>query len=347
MNNILYFILSLAPTIIYFSTKKPLSNNYNLKKDFKLKDVKTKALPNEVIRKYDDIDEKKFLEKKFGSSIIDFISFIKKQVPNSNLSLLFNNFNNLEVATKNFKIVNLLSDNKVGAWWIPTDNKIELSESNYKLTINHELLHVASTLYDKIKRIIFCGFQQTRSNMTIGEGLNEGYTQYLAEKFFKDTLKAYPYEKRIASGVELIVGEDVMQSLYFNANLNGLVEELTKYNSEDNIYDFIKTLDFINKHINDKKLTPKSNQLLLECFKKNNFFLIQTYVNKIIKEYPTNEINIKELVDKLLPMLTIVPTKIENKHKVKVIMDDELLKEFVNEAITNYGYVSKEKTIKI
>lgn len=346
MNSILHFILSLAPVIIYYSTKKPIINNYNLRKDFKLKDVKTKVLPNEVLRKYSDIDERKFLEQKFGSSIVDFISVIKKQVPNSDLSLLFNNFNNLEIATRNFKVINFLSDKKVGAWWIPTDDKIELSESNYKYTINHELLHVASTFVDKVTKTIYCGFEQTKNNINIGEGLNEGYTQYLAEKYFKDSLKAYAYEKRIAQAVELIIGIDKMRSLYFNANLNGLIGELCQYNTEENVYEFIKTLDFINKHINDKKLTPKSNQMLLDCFKKNNLFLIQTFTNKIIKEYPNNEIDIRELIDKLLPIITIVPSKIDKKHKTKVIMSEDDLKEIVNHSITNYSYVSKEKTIK-
>ena len=127
MDSLVNILLLLAPTIIYYTAGKPIKTNYKLKKDFKLKGVKTSVLPTEVLRKVDDIDEAKILEQQFSPSIIEFINTIKQNIPNSDLTLFYNNFNNIKTSVKNFKISNLLFDEHIGAQWLPEENTIELS----------------------------------------------------------------------------------------------------------------------------------------------------------------------------------------------------------------------------
>lgn len=350
MDNLLHILLLLSPSIIYYTAKQPIETNYKLRKDFKLKDVNTSVLPTEVIRKVNDIDEKKLLEQQFAPSIIEFVNTIKQNVPESDLALFYNNFNNVKTSVKNFKILNLILGEHIGAQWVPLKNIIELSPNNYKATINHELLHVSTTYIDPNSNVIFCGFSQLQiknGSKQIGEGLNEGYTQYLADKYFssKPLLIAYPYEKRIAEIVELIVGQEKMQSLYFNANLKGLIDALKQYSTEENVYNFITTLDFLNKHLTDKKLTPNSNQIRLDSLKNINSFLIQTYINKLILEHPNEKIETQEIFNNLVPLLTLLPNDVAIHKKPVTVIDDDLMKQIIKDALSNYEVSEDRKTI--
>lgn len=350
MDNLLHILLFLSSSIIYYTAKKPIKTNYKLRKDFKLKGVNTSVLPTEVIRKVNDIDEKKILEQQFAPSIIEFINKIKQSISSSDLTLFYNNINNIKTSVKNFKISNLILSERIGAQWTPLKNTIELSPSNYKATINHELFHVSTTYIDTNSNVIFCGFHQFQiknGNKRIGEGLNEGYTQYLTDKYFpsEPLLIAYPYEKRIAAIVELIVGQEKMQSLYFNANLKGLIDALKQYSTEENVYNFITTLDFLNKHLTDKKLTPNSNKIRLNSLKSISSFLIQTYINKLILEKTNKTIDTKEIFDKLVPLLILLPRDIAIHKKTVTVIDDDLMMEIIKDALFNYKVSDDKKTI--
>lgn len=350
MDSLVHILLLLSSTIIYYTAGKPIETNYKLRKDFKLKGVNTSVLPTEVIRKVNDIDEKKILEQQFAPSIIEFINTIKQNISDSDLALFYNNFNNVKTSVKNFRILNLIFGEYIGAQWAPLKNIIELSPDNYKSTINHELFHVSTTYIDPNSNVIFCGFSQLqikKGNKQIGEGLNEGYTQYLTEKYFPSDslLIAYPYEKRIAEIVELIVGQEKMQSLYFNANLKGLIDVLKQYSSEENVYNFITTLDFLNKHLTDKKLISNSNEIRLNSLKSVNSFLIQTYINKLILEHPNKTIDTKEIFDKLVPLLTLLPSDVSIHKKPVTVIDDDLMRQIIKDALSNYEVSEDRKTI--
>lgn len=174
-----------SPIIIYYTVRKPISTNFNLIKDFKIKNANTAALPVEVVRKFDDINEKEILKKQFGPLIMEFVEVVKENIPEIDLTILFNNLNTLNSSIKSFKLLNLILGSEIAGQYDPKNNTLELSKSNYSLTIDHELFHASTTVVDNTAGIIYCGFQQiTSKNKTIGEGLNEGYTQYLTEKYF-------------------------------------------------------------------------------------------------------------------------------------------------------------------
>lgn len=348
MDSLVHILLPLAPIIIYYTAGKPIKTNYKLKRDFKLKGVKTSALPIEVLRKVDDIDETRILEQQFAPSIIEFINTIKQNIPNSDLTLFYNNFNNIKTSVKNFKTSNFLFDEHIAAQWLPKKNTIELSEDNYSSTIDHELFHVATTYIDPKSHDIFCGFEQEKNTGNrIGEGLNEGYTQYLTEKYFSShpLLKTFTYEKSIAAAVELIVGQEKMQSLYFNANLKGLIDVLKQYNTEENIYKFITTLDFLNKHLRDDYLTPNSNKIILSSMEYINSFLIKTYMQKLILEYPEEKIDVRQLIENTYLILTNIPNMKVNKREFNAL-NEEFIIRVITETLSNYEVGEDKKTIK-
>lgn len=344
-----HMLYLLSPTIIYFIARKPIESNYRLKKDFRIGNVKTASLPTEIIRNFDDINEEEILKKQFGELIMKFVKIVKENIPEINLAIFINNLNTLQTSTKNFKIINSIFNRSTEGQYIPENNAIELSENNYNITINHELFHASTTINDKDTGMIYCGFQQiSNKKKQIGESLNEGYTQYLTEKYFgkENSLNtAYTYEKRIAETLEIIVGKEKMQSLYFNANLNGLVEYLKKYAPEDDIYKFISTLDFLNEHMGDKYLIPSSKKMIKSGYKFINSFLIKTALRKNIIDNPASQLSTEEVFKCLIPILTLIPNSVKSKNDSFQISDDNLIHDAFTSVLSEYEMSDDRRTI--
>lgn len=341
--NIINILSFLTPPIIYYGVKKGISPSYNLRKDFKIKNVNTKILPIEVIRKIENIDETRLLQQKYGSSIVDFFKTISQEIPEEDLTILFNNFITLTTKTKNFKLLNRIIGNHTAGQYIAKDNTIEVSDKDYESTIDHELFHTASTLIDSETSAIFTGFAQIKDeNNNIGIGLNEGYTQHLTEKYFgkkKKLLKAYTYEKNIAIIIEMIVGEKQMQSLYLNANLNGLVDVLKQYNSEEKIYDFITTLDLVNKYLKQNINTPKAFEIMTSSLASINTFLLETFVNKTIIDNP-NRNDYRTLMyenkERLTKFISLLPDRVKCKKKTFEILDADTIGNILVDIVSRY-----------
>ena len=337
MPNFINILMFITPTIIYYATTKTVSSNYRLRRDFKVKDITTKTLPVDVIRKIEDIDETKILQHNFSPLVNEFVEIIKENIPSSDLTLFFYNFNDLKITKADFKLSNLIFNESVGGMYVPKYNTIKL-DNDFEQTIDHELFHASTTFFDSDNNTVFSGFQQIKDwKYQIGEGLNEGYTQYLTEKYFGNKhsiFNAYPYEKRIAEMVEIIVGKEKMQSLYFNANLRGLVECLKQYNSEENIYDFITTLDFLNKHLEDKYLTPSSNEIRINSLKRINAFLVQTHIRQIILEYPNEKWDKEKMWNKIFPLVEKIPN-LQVNGKNFIIIDEQSIIDIIDENLYN------------
>lgn len=234
---------------IYYNPKRNISHNYKLIKESNSKSLTCALTTPKVIKKYDNIDIIKIRRENFGEYIIKFINVIKKNFSNIDLSILYNNLSTISTSTKNYNLSNFIHRTNVEGAYEPIENKIKLGKDNYYLTIFHELFHASSTIVDSKSNTIFSGFEQINMDNTylIGEGINEGYTQYLTEKIFnnEEVLKAYSYLVIIAMNVEKIIGKDKMQELYFSANLKGLIDCLLQYKSKEEIYKFINILDCI------------------------------------------------------------------------------------------------------
>lgn len=173
----------------------------------------------------------------------------------------------------------------------------------FRKIVSHELMHAASSYNYNGQR--GCGFHQKAA----GLGLNEGYTELIAQRyFFKDqplwSSPMYQYQKAIAEITELIVGKERMQELYFQADLKGLISELSKYQEEDKVKQFILDLDTLlnitrgveipNEDMIMAKLYHRVKVFLYDCFsQKSEKMNIDKYL-KESKEFLTLFSNIKE-----------------------------------------------------
>ena len=106
--------------------------------------------------------------------------------------------------------------------------------------------------------IEYSGFHQfsLKSGLfNLGEGINKGYTELLRHRYFiteNDGFESYTYEIDTADKIEKITGKEKMESLYLNADLPGLIQELKQFSSEEAIIKFISDVDFIFKNFDEK-----------------------------------------------------------------------------------------------
>ena len=135
------------------------------------------------------------------------------------------------------------------------------------ISLYHELFHLASTNNEIIPA--HCGFEINEENKSIGYALNEGYTDLLAERYFNEDIEdSYYEEAQFARSIERIIGRKKMEKLYLNADIIGLINELKKYYSIDEIEQFLINMDVILKvsssYMIDDEII-KINLLVEEC----------------------------------------------------------------------------------
>ena len=122
---------------------------------------------------------------------------------------------------------------------------VDKNEHKLRNLIAHELLHMATSKEDD--QVLCCGFHQInkKTKTNIGIALNEGYTEHLNQQhFFPDYFDdSYLHEQSIAYEFEKIIGREKMEKLYFEADLYGLIQELTKYASVEEIITFLRDFD--------------------------------------------------------------------------------------------------------
>lgn len=173
-----------------------------------------------------------------------------------------------------------------------TSNNINLyTRHNIENSIYHELLHMASSIYDKEKEVRKSGFFEGTKEYSVGYGLDEGYTEYLNIKYFSSERKCYLYEIIISRLVELIVSKNKMQKLYFKADLVGLCSSLAGYSTEKSVKNFIFKSDYILDNGYSIMKTQQVNRYRLDI----NHYLANTYVNMLIVLYNNKIITSSEV----------------------------------------------------
>ena len=220
--------------------------------------VKILELPEAV---YEHVDEKEAKNNPvYDQAFETFGMKIESIVPREDLNNYFRNFATLKESPTDIKnfIKHLFRGEIVGGTYDAVENAVALKTtaiSKYVGSVNHELLHAATTYFDKEKGIIYCGFEQMfvnkedkHKNEAYGLGINEGYTQYLNNKLFGAKLAgkmAYAEQQTIAKALEFVIGEEKMRSMYFRADSEGLYRELEKYVSREELYKFINITDVL------------------------------------------------------------------------------------------------------
>ncbi|MGN0974286.1 MAG: hypothetical protein ACI4OT_06035 [Bacilli bacterium] len=269
LNNIDYnqlFSILLPMTVVcyvhYMSTETKLNRNKSLDFKYVKEDIYS------IFKKNNSQKNKKRFKEEYVNTINNFYETIQKKAPYVDLSICKHNLTTLKIGERNIKLYNFITRDNVDGLYNSLFNKINVDNKDESNSLNHELLHMATTI--KKGTLSFTGFKQVILNLNplyssiIGTGLNEGYTEVLAERYFGEG-NSYYAEKYYASLLENIVGKEKMEQLYFKADLNGLIEELEKYETRDNILNFVENLDYLNKNI---EKSYKNNNIFDTCQQK-------------------------------------------------------------------------------
>lgn len=244
-------------------------------------------------------------ETKYKKEILQFISTLEKE-ENINLTVFYNNLKTLTIENEDLnkkeKLKDKLNHGTTIAYYLSSFDKINLIGKCSKYDLFHELFHVASSKYLYRKRLVCSGIMQysTDGSINVGRYINEGYTELLCDRFFKNfNSECYLDEKKIASALEELVGKENMYNYYFNIDIEGLIKNLKKYSNELNILVFLTS----------------SNKYILRRFLKN------CYIKKTYKELLNKEITQEEFENKNIEYLKklgfeeIVPNDFYKKTK--------------------------------
>ena len=300
------FIINNAPLIetILLSTgvifvDKKINKSFVLRRKYLDKKIVVEAPPLLIQNvKYFNSNE---FDQEFRKDIIRFYNILSKNVKPENLTNFYENINKLTINKNNKSSLSTKSFSCSGLYY-PTINEITLAKPYNKTALFHELLHLSSSCIRN--GIIYVGFNQTTNKKDQGRGINEGYTEYLNEKFFKitsDASKIYKYLMGVSSQIEKIIGEEKMKDYYFSSDLMSLYYDLCSYIDYDEVDLLIKNTDYLYGSLR-KKESFMQGDLIVNAFKQINECLLKIYINKLKKE---NNSDINNLVNEfklLLPL---------------------------------------------
>lgn len=332
-------ILDIIRPLITFYVGTKIGDAWILHSEYKPKNISKVLLPPELTLEYSKIDIDKIVATKFGESIVKFADVVINNFPAEDLTNFYNNINDLRTRTEKLGIKDVILRSKIHGQYYPETKEIVIYKGAKETTIYHELFHMASSTYKKGKS--YSGFHQEYllDHVSLGKGLNEGYTELLSRRFFSHysyVPDAYEYQVFIAEKLEQIIGEEKMQSLYLNSNLKGLIDNLKQYVSEEEIMKFISNTDFIVNHMDDKKLQLFIKNMIGNCLKSINRFIIICYSKKLQQQVKDGEISSNdEMLQKLAEYISSLASNIiigKNRYEV---MTGEDIQGILHESFEN------------
>lgn len=267
---------------------------YELKRGRLVKNPKRIKLSPQLVEKAKALSSNELYDIIENEAVVIFHERLNELLSSEQRIIMNNNISDLEVReTLKTRFQKLLLENGIDPFIKKTNvksgsyrassNSIIIRDARSKSTIFHELMHMASTV--QTDEMAYVGFKQRMNGEMIGQGINEGYTQYLTEKFFPEykstTTISYPFETHFAGLVEEIVTEDTMIDMFFRADLRGLIIELSKYSTIKDAGNFIRQMDVLNKYkyteLRFVDVQPELQEIIYEL----NEFLVNTYKNKL------------------------------------------------------------------
>lgn len=216
------------------------------------------------------------------------------------------------------------------------NNIIRASNVSDRDTITHELLHLASNPYDG--KNIHSGFQQKIDKYFIGYGIDEGYTEYLNNRYFKaETIKAYDDQIAICKRLEDIVDQKRMEKMYLKGSLYDLIKYLKQFYSTQEIERFIAAVDFTHDYTNKYFLSDVESEALYSQFETIIAFLFKGFCYKFKNSSITDD-NIKEYTyNYIKPLINELDFEIDEFliEEFELIIED-VLNKFVKLDINNF-----------
>lgn len=205
-------------------------------------------------------------------------------------------------------------------------NCLSYNPQKYQLGLFHEIFHMASNIVGK--RVIHNGLSQIQldKNFVFGVGIKEAYTCILDLRYFGNEEKKeyyrgiYPISRTLVELLEKLLGRDNMERWYSQADLQSLVEALSKYFGRNMAIRFIDAIDKISYYNEYGRYINPLTSILLYRFALT--FLGRCFMKKNAKEYnldgnTTNYRNnleeVREIMDKRI--IYPVPFKIIKSRK--------------------------------
>lgn len=298
---------------------------YKIEKDFNFKKVSVNPSSKVMYKSLNYLEINYYVSRQFQKEVSRFFSILSKKIAGINFDLLAHNLKEFSIEKKQ----NILFINNYFDLYYTKKNKIFFIIDNHLVTFSYKFLHIVS-FNDKKEKSCYGFYQHDEKNHTsFGKGIDSGYTEWLNIKYFSTSNTAFSTEKYIAYELEKIIGKK-MEILYFNADLEGLIEELKKYDTKEKILEFIKSVDYINEYSKLKDSSSLNSSFsiiynfLLNAYIKN---LRQSLSNNMISEEQINNKIFYFLVDMFNANITNSGSKIDYKEineKVKNIKADIL-----------------------
>lgn len=167
-----------------------------------------------------------------------------------------------------------------------SEKKIDLEER-----LMHELLHMSSTKEDeRFNGLSYAKKVENRKGYNIiGDGINEGYTEYLNQKYFSRNvnIKYYYLEKVLVAGIENLIGKEKMERLYFIGTFFDFLDEFKQYfDKDENMVDLIFKIDLLRKIDDSEKIKSIFTEAKNEIAELN--------LKKLNNNYKNDKINYSE-----------------------------------------------------
>ena len=301
----------IKPIIFLYENGEPRRKNqlkkYELEHNFHPPLITEISSPMIISKTLSEEEKAQILKKQFGENVLYFVETILDKNPDANLSLLYENLPTLDIFLKNYNFSNMvLRASNCGDYNTKTNiARVTQNKNLFSQSFYHELFHVSSTLYDKQEDISYSGFCRFYPDGITGIGINEGYTEIMTERYFANETELfqptfYIYEKFFASKLEEIVGKEKMEQLYFETDLEGLIEELKQCASEDDIKSFLINTDVLTHVIYNDSVSFKLLDKIISRVEQTLDFLVESYIKMQYKKLSEGLITNQELEDNIL-----------------------------------------------
>lgn len=229
-----------------------------------------------------NLSNKRF--NKFYQEIKRFNKNLEENFSQEELQNYYNNIRKTRVINTHLLERFLLKKKNIDGLYVPVKKKILIREVD---SIYHELFHMASSSDE-----YHVGFDQG----LIGKAINEGYTEIMNRKYFPQKKEmSYLEQVDAAKIIDDIVGNEEMEKLFLKSDLKGLILELSKYISIDDIMKFLAYEDYIvsmtvldNRQLSNE-IRSQIERLVFMARNEVERFLIELIKNKnviTVKENP-------------------------------------------------------------
>lgn len=282
---------NLDVTVIWHNSRKKFKG-FNLRKE-RLVSLDRVSLPPEIVPKYSELELNNFITQQLKDRIYYFANLVISNFSREDLSFFYNNFNDLKVSyfpnenKKRFGVYEVI------------DNEILVNREDMQGAIFHELFHMATAFIDGEK--IYIGFLQEDGDFSFGNGINEGYTQLLTERYFGDLFsgnRTYPFEVNVVKNLEVLVGQREMESLFLRADLRGLIEKIQRYAPREETVKFISQMDFLCEVFSGE--LSVNREKILDGLVYVYGFLLRIYVFKRVNQLNNGNITMNEFQNGLV-----------------------------------------------